>query len=353
MSAAVSSRWSLAQPPSQRKLGLVDAPRVESFDVKYRPRHLAEVLGQPAVVAELSAFVQSPYPRAFLFAGPTGVGKTSAAHALAGALGVDMAWNFHWIKSGTLDLAETEHTLEGFRVCPWGGGWRLVLVDEADTMTPRARELWLSILENIPANTVIVFTTNKPEKFAQRNLDRFKRFDFVSTGPTALDAAQALCDTIWQAETGGADGPDVARLPNALIGGEISYRRIVGALESLIRFGAPLCPVPSTAPVVAHIPPASATLAPDATDSASLAETPKPRVSRAKSVPGDARAWWNGLSPAQRTSALKSVPLATIPYAKVQERVAELVRRAAPPEYDRFLNIQPVILTAHQIASAS
>src|SRR5437763_1970603 len=50
---------------------------------------LADVLGQPAVVSGLATFAAAPYPTSFLFAGESGTGKTSAAHALARELGID------------------------------------------------------------------------------------------------------------------------------------------------------------------------------------------------------------------------------------------------------------------------
>ncbi|MHB8585098.1 MAG: replication factor C large subunit, partial [Thermoplasmatota archaeon] len=62
---------------------------------KHRPHSLADLVGNGPAVADLSAWAQSwlsgppPKERACVLAGPPGVGKTSAAHALAH----DMGWN--------------------------------------------------------------------------------------------------------------------------------------------------------------------------------------------------------------------------------------------------------------------
>ena len=60
---------------------------MESLAMKYRPRCLQELLGQPAVVNTLSHFIAQPCPVAMLFHGDTGTGKTSTAYALAHELG--------------------------------------------------------------------------------------------------------------------------------------------------------------------------------------------------------------------------------------------------------------------------
>jgi DNA polymerase III delta prime subunit len=43
-----------------------------------------------------------------------------------------------------------------------GSGWKVVIINEADRMTPQAEVMWLDGLEKLPAKTVVVFTTNNP-----------------------------------------------------------------------------------------------------------------------------------------------------------------------------------------------
>jgi DNA polymerase III gamma/tau subunit len=57
---------------------------------KYRPRTLADLIGQPDAVEQLTLWLADPYPVAFLFEGESGTGKSSAALALAHDLGVDV-----------------------------------------------------------------------------------------------------------------------------------------------------------------------------------------------------------------------------------------------------------------------
>src|SRR5580765_2700035 len=59
---------------------MVDEPLI----VKYRPRNWEEVIGHQDIIASLSrALATSTHPHAFLFWGPSGVGKTTMARIVA------------------------------------------------------------------------------------------------------------------------------------------------------------------------------------------------------------------------------------------------------------------------------
>jgi len=262
--------FSLGYPEVTPRLPLSDAPRVEGLTRKHRPRTLDDLVGQGYAVFQLKTWLESPHPAAFIFAGPTGVGKTSAALALAAELGVEEpSPDLVVIESGRQNGDAVEWVLDLFRFPPMYGGWRVVLINEADMMTPAAEKLWLSGLESIPARTVIILTTNHPGKFPDRFVDRCELIRFASDGATLAQDAQALVDRIWEAETGRGDSPRLAELPNVLDkDGVLSFRRCVAALDPMIRLairsrdrapgdgpGRPAVTFPAPAPPVPPIGP--------------------------------------------------------------------------------------------------
>lgn len=210
----------------------------EALTRAYQPRSIADILGQPAIRAALQAFVERPRPAAMLFTGDTGVGKTTAALALAAGLGCDLDPSGI---GGVRVIASGEQTADSVRdaICQLhystlrGSGWKVVIVNEADRMHPAAETIWLDALETLPPKSVIVFTTNYAEKLPPRFRDRCMALAF-SADPDQLAAdARRLLSRIWRDCTG-RDIPGA--LADRLVAGAtsrdaFSYRRLLQAAE--------------------------------------------------------------------------------------------------------------------------
>ena len=178
---------------------------------KYRPTTLSEVRGQPAAVGQLSSFVASiedcPTSAVFLFHGPTGVGKTASAHALAGDLGCDIdheeLGGLHELPSGQQDGQAVVDLMRLLRLRPmFGSGWKVAIVNEADTMTAGAAAMWLDALEHLPPKTVLIFTTNDMGRLPARFLGRCELVPFSGDSSEFSSALFALVREIWRKETG-------------------------------------------------------------------------------------------------------------------------------------------------------
>jgi DNA polymerase III delta prime subunit len=218
-----------------------------SLTEKFRPSTLSKLVGQSFAVMQLNDFADMPYPQAFLFAGKSGVGKTSAALALANDLGVNREWNLIEIDSGEMDAEAVEKSLKTVRGIGVNDGWKLICCNEADMMSNKARQLWLSALERIQARaygkTVIVFTTNNPEKFDDRFRDRCEVIEFESDARTLhVDAEALLADLWWQEGLQGVP-PRLDSIKGLIVTeGEkehkkehISFRRLVRFVETEAR----------------------------------------------------------------------------------------------------------------------
>jgi DNA polymerase-3 subunit delta' len=136
----------------------------------------SQVIGQPAVVAELQAAVADPaaMTHAWLFTGPPGSGRSVAARAFAAALqcpdgGDGTCHACRTVLAGThadvqtvvpeglsIGVAEVREIVRIAGRAPSQGRWQVVLVEDADRMTEQASNTVLKMLEEPPSRTVFL-----------------------------------------------------------------------------------------------------------------------------------------------------------------------------------------------------
>ena len=136
----------------------------------------AQVIGQPAVVAELQAAVANPaaMTHAWLFTGPPGSGRSVAARAFAAALqcpdgGDGTCHECKTVLAGThadvqsvvpeglsIGVDEVRQIVRIAGRAPSRGRWQVVLVEDADRMTEQASNTVLKMLEEPPPRTVFL-----------------------------------------------------------------------------------------------------------------------------------------------------------------------------------------------------
>jgi len=226
--------------------GPADDPPLEphgsgSLVERYRPQTLEAIWGQRRAVRALKRFAANPYPAAFLFEGATGTGKTTAALALARAIGCAVEhgeWGGVWeIASGEQTADAVRNTARRMRLHPrYGAGWRVVVANEADRLNRPAEVVWLDLLEHLPKRAVVVFTTNDPGRLPARFRDRCVRVRFESDPDALWVPACRLAARVWERETGRR--PDPARIEavvrKAIEAGTLSFRRVLRYLEEAL-----------------------------------------------------------------------------------------------------------------------
>lgn len=167
---------------------------------KYRPRCFADVIGQERVIAVLRwhldrALTTGP---AFLLTGGSGVGKNVLAECSAQHWGVS-AWAIERVESAECDVARLRVLSDTIPFYGMGSrhGRRLVLIDEIHTVTGRAADRLLSILESLPAHVLVVATTTETDWCEPTLFSRWIRLDLQK--PKSADVA-VLLERVARAE---------------------------------------------------------------------------------------------------------------------------------------------------------
>lgn len=196
---------------------------------KYRPTRIDDFAGLEKPKAIMLKLAAAPRPSSWLFLGPSGTGKTTMALALAAAIPAEI----HHIPSQECTVGNIQRVRDTCQYVPMSGcKMHLVLVDEADQMTPQAQIACLSILDatNFPPNTIFVFTCNSVERLEPRFLSRTHTIEFSSYG-MSKDAVELL-QRVWDSETNGATC--AANLPRIVKESNNNVREALMRLETEI-----------------------------------------------------------------------------------------------------------------------
>lgn len=167
---------------------------------KYRPQRFGEMSGQAHVVQTLSnALKRGQLAHAFLFTGPRGVGKTSAARLVAKAVNCEkgptpepcgVCLPCREIADGrALDVIEIDAAsnngvdnvrdiVEAVKYRPARDRFKVFVIDEVHMLSQGAFNALLKTLEEPPDHVKFVLATTDVHKVPETIVSRCQRFDF-------------------------------------------------------------------------------------------------------------------------------------------------------------------------------
>lgn len=151
-----------------------------------RPKNLNEVVGHSDVVSALQSWKKTQeWPRAILFCGPSGVGKSTFANLIS--LGVNGNKDVHEVNAGSQGgIGKVRELIELSRRKTLSGKPRVIIVDEAHALTSDAVNALLVPLERGSPDTVWVFSTTEANRLTVPLKRRFRIFNLDPVSPADL-----------------------------------------------------------------------------------------------------------------------------------------------------------------------
>lgn len=166
----------------------------------WRPQNFADVVGQSHITRTLqNAIVQEKFSHAYLFSGPRGTGKTSAAKIFAKTINCKEAPTkepcgqcsaCQGIQSGAIsDVMEIDaasnNGVEQIRdirdkvkYAPSAVSYKVYIIDEVHMLSIGAFNALLKTLEEPPKHVIFILATTEPHKIPLTIISRCQRFDF-------------------------------------------------------------------------------------------------------------------------------------------------------------------------------
>lgn len=202
---------------------------------KYRPKTVADCIIPDRLKLPFQEYVSSKNIPNLLLSGGAGVGKTTVAKAMCNEIGCD-----YMILNGS-----DENGVDTIRVkiksyasaMSLSGGRKVIILDEADYLTPNAQAILRNSIEEFAGNCSFIFTCNYKNRIIEPLHSRCAVVDFTLKNDEKTAMAGGFFNRIrgiLEAEKVSYDNKVIAELIKKHFP---DFRRIINELQRYSQFG--------------------------------------------------------------------------------------------------------------------
>ena len=189
---------------------------------KYRPDTLDGYVGNEHILEKVKIYIQNEDVPHLLLYGQAGTGKTTLAKIITNQIDCDLMY-INASDENSVDAVRDK--IRGFASSMGFRKWKVIILDEADYLTPNAQAALRNLMETFSKSTRFILTCNYVEKVIDPIQSRCQTF--AITPPSKKEVAKRLVD-ILNEEGVEYQKEDLAVLVNS---GYPDIRRVLNAAQ--------------------------------------------------------------------------------------------------------------------------
>jgi len=189
---------------------------------KYRPDTLEGYVGNEHILEKVKIYIENEDVPHLLLYGVAGTGKTTLAKIITNQIDCDVMY-INASDENSVDAVRDK--IRGFASSMGFRKWKVVILDEADYLTPNAQAALRNLMETFSKSTRFILTCNYVEKVIDPIQSRCQTF--AITPPSKKEVAKRLFD-ILNEEGVEFNKEDLAVLVNS---GYPDIRRVLNAAQ--------------------------------------------------------------------------------------------------------------------------